>query len=150
MIGMYGIAVGPDTKIKTWLFFFFRGFVIKVPTVVYAVFWLYTQWSGFMSSSSDRHAGGVAFACHISSFFGGMLLYPFVKNQNRRLVDHGFGEKRIHDVCEDARTDAEVQLAAARVPFFRNARTVAANYWISTKSHRICTAARRSVAFALT
>lgn len=119
VIGMYGIAVGPDTRIKTWLFFFFRGFVIKVPTVVYAVFWLYTQWSGFMSSDSDRHVGGVAFACHVGGFFGGMLLYPFVKNQNRRLVDHGFGEKRIHDVCEDARTDAEVQLAAARSPILQ-------------------------------
>ncbi len=72
-----------------------------------------------MSSSSDRHAGGVAFACHVGGFLGGMLLYPFVKNQNRRLVDHGFGEKRIHDVCEDARTDAEVQLAAARVPILQ-------------------------------
>jgi membrane associated rhomboid family serine protease len=112
VIGVYGIAVGPDTRIKTLLFIFFKSFVIKVPTVAYAMFWMYSQWSGFLSTSSNSNEGGVAFGCHIGGFFGGMLLYPFIKTNTRRLVDHGFGEKRIHDELEEAQAELDAQIAA--------------------------------------
>ena len=115
VIGVYGIAVGPDTRIKTLFFFFFKTFVIKVPTVLYAMFWMYSQWSGFLSSSSDNNEGGVAFGCHIGGFFGGMLLYPLFRNNTRKLVDHGFGEKRIHDQAEEASAGIEALAAATTV-----------------------------------
>jgi len=115
VIGVYGIAVGPDTRIKTLLFVFFKSFVIKIPTVLYAMFWLYSQWSGFLSSSSDNNEGGVAFGCHIGGFFAGMLLYPFIRINTRKLVDHGFGEKRIHDRLEETLTGIDAHAATTAV-----------------------------------
>lgn len=114
VIGVYGISVGPDTRIKTWLYIFFKAFVIRIPTVVYAMFWMFSQWSGFMSTSSDSNSGGVAFGCHIGGFFSGMLLYPFIKTKTRRLVDHGFGVKQIHDDEEEMRAELEL-LESAKV-----------------------------------
>jgi len=114
VIGVYGISVGPDTRIKTWVFLFFKSMVIRVPTVVYAMFWMYPQWSGFMSTSSNSNSGGVAFGCHIGGFFGGMLLYPFIKTNTRRLVDHGFGIKQIHDDEEEMQTELAI-LETAKV-----------------------------------
>lgn len=120
VIGVYGIAVGPDTQIKTLLFIFVKAIVIRVPTVLYAIFWLYSQWSGFLSTSSEDGEGGVAFGCHIGGFFGGMLLYPFIKTNTRKLVDHGFGQKRIHDELEETQAETEPQVAASGVAFAQN------------------------------
>lgn len=82
---------------------------------MYAMFWMYSQWSGFLSTSSDANEGGVAFGCHIGGFFGGMLLYPFFKTTSRRLVDHGFGEKRIEDELEAAHAKIDPRIAATGV-----------------------------------
>jgi len=117
VIGVYGIAVGPDTKIKTFVLFFCKGMVIRVPTVMYAMFWMYSQWSGFLSTSSDKNDGGVAFGCHIGGFFSGMLLYPFIRIHTRKLVDHGFGEKRIHDQLEEALAKIEPRVTATPATF---------------------------------
>ena len=113
LIGVYGIAVGPDTKIRT-LMFFFGVRKVSIPTVVYALFWLLSQWLGFMGSTSPGSEDNVAYACHVGGFFGGMLLYPLIKVHGRRLIDRGFGEKCIEDA--DAVEQRRIQRAETPVP----------------------------------
>jgi membrane associated rhomboid family serine protease len=61
-----------------WITFIIPVFVIpipiKLPALVYLVFWIWVQFAGAYASLGDRASGGIAFWAHVGGFLGGMYL----------------------------------------------------------------------------
>jgi membrane associated rhomboid family serine protease len=61
-----------------WITFIIPVFVIpipvKLPALVYLLFWIWAQFSGGYASLGDRASGGIAFWAHVGGFLGGMYL----------------------------------------------------------------------------
>ena len=112
IIGAYCMACGPDTKIKTILILR-RVHRIDIPAVVYAMFYMVTQYFGFMTAVEGT--GGVAFSAHLGGFGGGMLLMGLLQDPNKQIVDQ-WGHKRIRTNGEFEEYEEVTELESAEDP----------------------------------
>lgn len=92
VIGAYCYSCGADTRIRTLMLLGRFTREVKIPSAVYAVMYMLTQYWGFISS--PENVGGVAFSAHMGGFAGGMLLMAVLQDKNKQVIDAG-GYKRI-------------------------------------------------------
>ena len=111
IIGAYCLAYGPTTQVKCLLMInLARPSVVHVPGALFAMFWLYMQWSGY-SETLEIGENGVAWIAHVAGFFGGMALWNVFKDPNKMIVDVGGGVKQMQTIVDP---EAEAAMIAAQ------------------------------------
>lgn len=87
LMGAYGLMFGAKSKIRTFVFIMFRGFVVEIPAGVYCFGWFIMQvWSSY---ESGEGSGGVAWWAHIGGFLAGAAVVGICRNEFDQVLTHG-------------------------------------------------------------
>lgn len=91
LIGAYTVAYGPQSRIRTLVWIWFRPMVVQIPAMIFGALWFGMQlWE---ASNDPNGMSGIAWFAHIGGFVVGALTMWCVRNQtDHRLIRDTSGE----------------------------------------------------------
>lgn len=114
VIGAYCLRFGSSTNIHVYVTLLFRTRRYQVPSAMFAVLWIATQWQGLAVATLFGNTC-VGWFAQLAGFFAGMSLMGILGSDGKMILSDEHGTKRIVDLVaaeEEATEETEFQCTA--------------------------------------